>query len=300
MLEMVQNRVWRPFSGGKLLDEFMGIYPGVDGNYPERWICSATKSVDGKGISQTKEGALLTTLYKEPLNVLVKLLDSRSRLMIQVHPDDERAEKYFSSRFGKAECWYILDTRTIDGQEPYVYLGFKEHVTREYWEALYQAQDIAGMEACLHKIPVKKGDAFFIPGGLVHAMGSGVFFAELQQPTDITLRVERVSPDGRMMDDKGLHGGAGEKALVDCFDYTPCTREEVLARYKLQPREDTVVDNELFWMKDVRVSQDYPVRVNRYAIVLVLEGKNKGKEFFLTADTTFSGEQRLLICGSRC
>ena len=53
-------------------------------------------------------------------------------------------------------------------------------------------------------------------------------------------------------------------------------------------------------MKDVRVSQDYPVRVNHYAIVLVLEGKNKGKEFFLTADTMFSGEQRLLICGSRC
>ncbi|MBR1972100.1 MAG: class I mannose-6-phosphate isomerase [Oscillospiraceae bacterium] len=300
MLEMMENRVQRPFCGGKLLDEFMGLYPGVDGNYPERWICSATRSVDGKGISQTKEGIPLTSVYKEPVNILVKLLDSRSRLMIQVHPDDERAEKYFSSRFGKAECWYILDTRTIDGQEPYVYLGFKEHVTREHWEALYQAQDIAGMEACLHKIPVKKGDAFFIPGGLVHAMGSGVFFAEIQQPTDITLRVERVSPDGRMMDDKGLHGGAGEKALFDCFDYHGCSREEILSRYKLRLREDTVVDNALFWMRDIRVSQSCLVRVDPYAIVLVLEGEDKGKEFFLTEDTLFSGACRLLICGSRC
>ena len=300
MLEMMENRVQRPFCGGKLLDEFLGIYPGTDGHYPERWICSATRSVDGKGISQTTEGVPLTTVYKEPVNILVKLLDSRSRLMIQVHPDNERAEKYFSSRFGKAECWYILDTRTIDNQEPYVYLGFKEHVTREHWEALYQAQDIAGMEACLHKIPVKKGDAFFIPGGLVHAMGSGVFFAEIQQPTDITLRVERISPDGRMMDDKGLHGGAGEKALFDCFDYHGCSREEILSRYKLRLREDTVVDNDLFWMRDIRVAQSCLVRVDSYAIVLVLEGADKGKEFFLTEDTLFSGACRLLVCGSRC
>lgn len=300
MLELVENRVWRPFSGGKLLDEFMGSCPGADGNYPERWICSATRSVDGKGVSRTKDGHLLTDLYKEPVDILVKLLDSCSRLMIQVHPDDERAGTYFSSRFGKTECWYILDTRTVDGQEPYVYLGFRENVTRELWEELYRRQDIAGMEACLHRIPVKKGDAFFIPGGLVHAMGCGVFFAEIQQPTDLTLRVERISPDGRVMDDAGLHGGAGEKALFDCFDYTPCTREEVLAKYKLQPREDTVVDNRLFRMKDVRVDGDYTVRVDRYAIVLVLEGKDKGKEFFLTEDATFSGAQRLLVCSSGC
>lgn len=299
MLEMTENRVRRPFCGGKLLDEFMGICPGVDGNYPERWICSATRSVDGEGVSRTKDGRLLTDLYREPVNVLVKLLDSCTRLMIQVHPDDARAQKYFGSRFGKAECWYILDTRIVDGQEPYVFIGFKEGITREKWEALYRAQDIAGMEACLHKIPVKKGDTFFIPGGLVHAMGSGVFFAEIQQPTDITLRVERISPDGREMDDKGLHGGAGEAALFDCFDYTGCREEEILEQYKLFRRGDTVVDNELFRMRDVAAPEPYLVRVKGYAIVLVLEGKNQGKEYFLTEDTLFPGGQRLLICDSK-
>lgn len=187
----------------------------------------------------------------------------------------------------------------MDGQEPYVYLGFREGITREYWEALYNAQDIVGMERCLHKIRVKKGDIFWIPGGLVHAMGSGVFFAEIQQPTDLTLRTERTSPDGRIMDDYEIHCGAGERALFDCFDYTSYTEDALLARYRLQPQGDTVVDHTLFWMKDIRVADSYRIPVEDFAIVLVLEGKNKGKEYFLTEDTVFYGESRLLVCGTR-
>lgn len=233
------------------------------------------------------------------MEVLVKLLDSYTRLMIQVHPDDEKAQKYFSSRYGKTECWYVLDTRIVDGQEPYVYLGFRQGVTREQWRALYEAQDIAGMEQCLHKIPVKTGDAFFIPGGVVHAMGSGVFFAEIQQPTDITLRTERISPDGRQMKEQDLHGGAGEDALFDCFDYTACSLEETLAKYRLTPQEDTVVDCGLFWMKDIRIESSRTIAVDGYAIVLVLEGKDRGREWFLTEDTVFYGPCRLLVCGGR-
>lgn len=60
MVELRNNRVWRPFLGGKLLDAFCGIEPAKDGHYPERWICSATKTADGKGISETKDGVLLT------------------------------------------------------------------------------------------------------------------------------------------------------------------------------------------------------------------------------------------------
>ncbi len=103
----------------------------------------------------TTDGKLLTEYVKEPLPVLVKLLDSYSRLMIQVHPDDARAAKYFHSDKGKAESWHILGTRTIHGEEPYVYLGFKKGITKEKWRLLYEKQDVKGMEECLHKIPVK-------------------------------------------------------------------------------------------------------------------------------------------------
>lgn len=97
MLEMKENRVYRPFLGGKMLDELSGTEPASDGHYPERWICSTTAASDGTGISVTTDGKLLTEYVKEPLPILVKLLDSYSRLMIQVHPDDARAAKYFHS-----------------------------------------------------------------------------------------------------------------------------------------------------------------------------------------------------------
>ena len=173
MLEMKENRVYRPFLGGKMLDELSGTEPASDGHYPERWICSTTAASDGTGISVTTDGKLLTEYVKEPLPVLVKLLDSYSRLMIQVHPDDARAAKYFHSDKGKAESWHILGTRTIHGEEPYVYLGFKKGITKEKWRLLYEKQDVKGMEECLHKIPVKSGDTFFVPGGVPHAMGRG-------------------------------------------------------------------------------------------------------------------------------
>ena len=172
MLEMKENRVYRPFLGGKMLDELSGTEPASDGHYPERWICSTTAASDGTGISVTTDGKLLTEYVKEPLPVLVKLLDSYSRLMIQVHPDDARAAKYFHSDKGKAESWHILGTRTIHGEEPYVYLGFKKGITKEKWRLLYEKQDVKGMEECLHKIPVKSGDTFFVPGGVPHAMGT--------------------------------------------------------------------------------------------------------------------------------
>lgn len=76
-------------------------------------------------------------------------------------------------------------------REAYVYLGFKEGITKEKWRDLFEKQDVRGMEESLHKILVHPGDTFFIPGGVPHAMGSGVYFAEVQQPTDITLRTER-------------------------------------------------------------------------------------------------------------
>ena len=163
MLEMKENRVYRPFLGGKMLDELSGTEPASDGHYPERWICSTTAASDGTGISVTTDGKLLTEYVKEPLPVLVKLLDSYSRLMIQVHPDDARAAKYFHSDKGKAESWHILGTRTIHGEEPYVYLGFKKGITKEKWRLLYEKQDVKGMEECLHKIPVKSGDNQIVP-----------------------------------------------------------------------------------------------------------------------------------------
>lgn len=296
MLEMKENRVYRPFLGGKMLDELSGTEPASDRHYPERWICSTTAASDGTGISVTTDGKLLTEYVKEPLPVLVKLLDSYSRLMIQVHPDDARAAKYFHSDKGKAESWHILGTRTIHGEEPYVYLGFKKGITKEKWRLLYEKQDVKGMEECLHKIPVKSGDTFFVPGGVPHAMGRGVYFAEVQQPTDITLRTERISPAKELLPDESLHGGAGWDALFDCFDYDGYSLEEIMQRYYVLPEGEIVMQNQYFTMEKIHCLRKRVVKSGNWKIAVVIDGPGKGKEYYLTEDTEFLAGQTIILC----
>lgn len=296
MISLVENRVYRPFTGGRLLDEFSGNASAEDGHLPERWICSTTNTADGKGVSRTENGTPLTELYENPLDILVKLIDSYTRLMIQVHPDDTYAQAHFNSKYGKMESWYILGTREIDGVAPYVFLGFQEGVTKEHWRKVYEEQDIPAMEACLHKVPVKAGDVFLIPGGVPHAMGSGVFFAEVQQPTDLTLRTERTSPDGRIMQDIDLHCGTSEEVLFNCFAYEPRNLADTLDCYQVKPDGEKVLDHPLFAMHEIEATDEYLVPLTEYAIVIVLEGADKGKEFFLTEPTLFTGKQKLLVC----
>ena len=300
MYKVMRNRVWRPFVGGKLLDEFQGISPAEDGHYPEEWVCSTVAAKDGTGLSRLEDGRTLREVIDRDLDVLVKVLDSCTRLMIQVHPDRERAMRYFQSPFGKTEAWYILDTRVINEEEPYVLLGFKEGITREKWMELYRRQDVAGMIEAMHKIPVRKGDTFFIPAGVPHAMGTGVFFAEIQEPTDITFRVEHISPDGKQLPDEDLHQGAGFDALFSCFDYNGRSLGDTLKDHYYKPRENGwIIDEQqtpYFSMQQIDVESSAVVTVEDYAIVLVLSGEDSGSEYYLDEDTVFTGKQQLLVC----
>lgn len=124
--------------------------------------------------------------------VLIKLIDAKNDLSIQVHPDDEYALKN-ENEFGKTEMWYIVDA---DEGASLVY-GFKKDVTREEYR---QAIENNTLMDILNKVPVHKGDVFFIPAGMVHAIGSGILIAEIQQNSNITYRVYdygRVGADGK-------------------------------------------------------------------------------------------------------
>lgn len=166
MIALEKNLVWRPFVGGKLLGVFDGDPKPADNHFPERWICSTTSSSDGEGLSKTSDGKTLKSLICKKLDILVKIIDSYTRLMIQVHPNDAQAQAYFHYPYGKCEAWYILDVRTIDGVEPYIYLGFKEGISRQAWIDVCKSQDIERMERMLNRIPVKPGQAFMIPAGV--------------------------------------------------------------------------------------------------------------------------------------
>ena len=141
------------------------------------------------------------------------------------------------------------------------------------------------MEECLHKIPVKSGDTFFVPGGVPHAMGRGVYFAEVQQPTDITLRTERISPAKELLPDESLHGGAGWDALFDCFDYDGYSLEEIMQRYYVLPEGEIVMQNQYFTMEKIHCLRKRVVKSGNWKIAVVIDGPGKGKEYYLTEDT---------------
>ncbi len=294
-LELKEMRVYKPFVGGKLLDEFRGDLNPKESHYPERWICSTTKSSDDSGLSITKDGVVLQSLLHDSLDILVKLIDSCTRLMIQVHPDKKRAKKYFNYNSGKTECWYILDTRVIDGIQPYVFVGFKEGVTKEEWKDIFYKQDIKRMENALHRIPVKKGDAFFIPSGVPHAMGSGVFFAEVQEPSDITLRTEYKSPDNREMTDYDLHHGAGFENMFNCFDYDGKSLCDTIETYKVKTNDTMIIDTSKFSLEDISFEGSLTISPKKYAIAIIIEGDNKASEYYFDEPHTFYGNSRILI-----
>lgn len=155
--------------------------------------------------------------------LLFKLIDANENLSIQVHPGDEVAAERHNS-YGKTEMWYVVDADP--GAE--LIIGFTKDCTRdEYLDAL----DDDKVEDLLQKVPVKKGDVFFIPAGLVHAIGKGVVVAEIQQSSDITYRIY----DYKRVDDNGnereLHTEQAldvinfEAALKPKTEYTPLKNE---------------------------------------------------------------------------
>ena len=113
--------------------------------------------------------------------LLIKFIDARQDLSIQVHPTDEIAHRQGKPR-GKTEMWYIMDCDP--GAK--LYCGLKQHITREDYEKMVEDDTICD---ALAKYEVSEGDVFFLPAGRIHAIGAGCFLAEIQQTSDVTYRI---------------------------------------------------------------------------------------------------------------
>ena len=262
-LKTLPNRCWRCYLGGKLIDELRNESNSSDGYFPEDWLASVVVANnpdrEGKpeleGLSEvildnSGKAYLRDLILADPegflgkehiekfgtnLGVLAKFLDSAEKLPVQCHPDKKAAKELFHSDYGKTEAWYILDGRTIDGEEPYILMGFKEGVTREKWQHLFDVQDIKGMDECLHKIKVKPGEVYIIEGGCPHAIGSGCLIVEIQEPTDYTISMEKFNSAGEENPPEQIHQGIGFDKMFDCFHYDEMTEDELLAKYRLEP-----------------------------------------------------------------
>ena len=140
--------------------------------------------------------------------LLIKFIDARQDLSIQVHPTDEVAHRQGKSR-GKTEMWYALDSDA--GAQ--LYNGLKQQITPEQYKAMVENDTITD---ALARYEVHEGDVFFIPAGRIHAIGAGCFVAEIQQTSDVTYRIY----DFKRKDKNGNYRELHTKEAAESIDYT--------------------------------------------------------------------------------
>lgn len=147
-----------------------------------------------KFIARDAEKILGTKIAnKKRFPLLIKIIDARDALSVQVHPDDTYAKFKGESDSGKSEMWYILSPPD-DG---FLIIGLNHGVTKEQLAAAYKNGTV---ESCLNRLHVREGDIVNIPAGLVHALTPGSVVAEVQQNSDITYRLfdyNRLGADGQ-------------------------------------------------------------------------------------------------------
>lgn len=127
------------------------------------------------------------------LPILIKFIDARQDLSVQVHPDDAYAKEHENGQRGKTEMWYVLDAK----KDTKLVYGFRKDTDQQ---AVREAIEDGSLMKLLQQVPVKKDDLFFIEAGTVHAIGAGALVAEIQENSNLTYRLydyNRVGKDGR-------------------------------------------------------------------------------------------------------
>jgi mannose-6-phosphate isomerase len=251
ILMLMPNRVWRTYSGGRYLDLLDGSSSPSDGHFPEDWIASTVKAknigrenIPDEGLSKVEiEGNsfFLKDLFRQfPLDLLgdshyvkygpntqflAKFLDAAIRLHIQAHPAVSFSQKYLNSNSGKTEVYIILKIRE-EVKNPYVYIGFQHPLSQEIFREAVQSQNIPRLLSCFDKIPVSPGDVFIVPGGLPHAIGEGIFMAEIMEPTDFAVRLE-FDRGGCVLPEQSRFMGRGIDFALEMINFNTISPEDI-------------------------------------------------------------------------
>lgn len=201
------------------------------------------------------------------LHILVKLIDAKDRLSVQVHPDDGYAFEHEGGQEGKTEMWYVLDA------EPGAKLvfGLNRMMTPEHLRTCLERGTV---ESCLRWVPVQKNDVFYIPAGTIHAIGSGVLVAEIQQSSNLTYRLYdygRLGKDGRprqlhvdkALDVADLSGSMNPRQPMRVLRYRRGFAEESLCKCPYFQVERCLLNGE---------GVALPSQPESYRVLLCLEG----------------------------
>lgn len=234
-------------------------------------------------------------LHFQDFPVLIKLIDAQDNLSIQVHPDSAYALEH-EKQFGKTEMWYVVDA--LEGS--FLYYGFKRPVTPEEFAKSIEDGTLLDL---LNKVPVKKGDLFFIDAGTVHAIGKGILIAEIQQNSNVTYRIYDYKRKDAQGNERALH----VKQALAVTNFGPAKTHDFKHHLCLCPYfcvDKLTLDGSI--AKSVELYADH----TSFVSILVLSGQaiisdgqtsfayRAGESYFVPAATgafTISGEVEALI-----
>jgi mannose-6-phosphate isomerase len=284
--------------GGEQLRPYKGLAPT---NEPigESWEVSAvpsSKSIINNGKWKGKDivsvidsfpdeilGASVNQQYKGQLPLLVKFIDAKRDLSIQVHPNDEMAMRVHG-KMGKSEMWYVI--KADPGS--YLYAGFKEQITPYEYQRRVEDGSITDV---LARHEVKAGDVFYIPAGRVHAICGGILLAEVQQSSDVTYRIFDYNRPGMDGKPRELHTELAAQAL----DY------RVEREYRTVYSEETgravhIIDSPYFDVKVTEMTSQFHRNLLKYDSFIIsscIQGDCKIK-------IRSTGDEILLREGNSC
>ena len=216
---LLKQTIW----GGSKIVAFKHILSDLE-NVGESWEISgvpgdesivANGEYKGKNLNEVlaemKEKLVGEENYKrfgDRFPLLIKFIDARQDLSIQVHPDDETAHRQ-GKAMGKTEMWYVMDS----DEDASLKVGLKKKITPKEYARMVEDDTICD---ALGNYQVKSGDCFFIPAGRIHAICSGSFIAEIQQTSDVTYRIY----DYKRKDKDGNYRELHTKEAAEAIDYT--------------------------------------------------------------------------------
>jgi len=273
---ILKERLW----GGTKLKEVFGkpIESDITG---ESWELStvpgdisvvANGSLEGKSLQELIDsngeellGKSVVERFGKEFPILIKFIDAKQDLSIQLHPNDALAKERHNS-FGKTEMWYIMDA----DPKAELIVGFNKDVTKEEY-----AESVANdtLLDLLNYEQVKEGDTFFINTGKIHAIGAGVMLAEIQQTSDVTYRVfdfNRKDKDGNLRE---LH----TDLALDAVDYEK--KDDFKVSYSQEKNEvNTMVNCPYFKTNFIELTENLELdTVNRdsFTIFMCVGGEAK-------------------------
>ena len=246
----------------------------------ETWECSTHPDGPSTVANGVCRGRLLSDVLAEHpeyigtktsdgrLPVLAKFIDARQDLSVQVHPDDAYARAHEGDN-GKTEMWYVVDA--LPGAT--LIHGFRHPVTADI---LRQAIETGTLERHLRRVPVHRGDVFFVPAGTVHGIGAGTLIAEIQESSNVTYRVydyDRVDKDGRH---RQLHFDQA-MAVMNCGAQTERLHYPRLVRYYAGCSRERLCRCRYFDVERIRSTRGFTFSVldASFQIIMILNGEGR-------------------------